>query len=102
MSDEMQETQEIQDEAFWDRIDEVVDLANQQTEHAESDDVSSSLLYATARFNAYLLASSAENADEIKAGKDSAVEYFTEKCQMSIERDCREGVSVYTGCISAD
>ena len=79
MSDEMQETQEIQDEAFWDRIDEVVDLANQQTEHAESDDVSSSLLYATARFNAYLLASSAENADEIKAGKESAVEYFTEK-----------------------
>jgi Protein of unknown function (DUF3144). len=76
MSDEIQE---VQDETFWERVDEVVDLANQQTEHAESDDVSSSLLYATARFNAYLLASSAENADEIKAGKDSAVEYFTEK-----------------------
>ena len=29
-------------------------------------------------------------------------EYFTKKCQMPVERDCREGVSVHTGGIGAD
>lgn len=70
---------ETQDEAFWDRADEIINLANQQAENAESDDVSSSLLYATARFNAFLIASTAEKADDIQAGKDAAVEYFTKQ-----------------------
>jgi hypothetical protein len=70
---------ETQDNAFWERADEIINLANQQAEDVESDDVSSSLLYATARFNAFLIASSAEKADDIKAGKDAAVEYFTEQ-----------------------
>ena len=70
---------ETQDNAFWERADEIINLANQQAEDVESDDVSSSLLYATARFNAFLIASSAEKADDINAGKDAAVEYFTEQ-----------------------
>ena len=70
---------ETQHNAFWVRADEIINLANQQAEDVESDDVSSSLLYATARFNAFLIASSAEKADDIKAGKDAAVEYFTEQ-----------------------
>ena len=70
---------ETQDNAFWERADEIINLANQQAEDVESDDVSLSLLYATARFNAFLIASSAEKADDIKAGKDAAVEYFTEQ-----------------------
>ena len=70
---------ETQDNAFWERADEIINLANQQAEDVESDDVSSSLLYATARFNAFLIASTAEKADDIKAGKDAAIEYFTEQ-----------------------
>jgi predicted aminopeptidase len=70
---------ETQDIAYWDRADEIINLANQQTEDAASDDVNSSLLYATARFNAFLVAASAENADEIKAGKAAAIEFFTEQ-----------------------
>jgi hypothetical protein len=68
---------EIQDTAFWARADEVINLVNQQSEETASDEVSASLLYAAARFTSYLVASSAENADEIKAGKEEAVEYFT-------------------------
>jgi hypothetical protein len=68
---------DIQDTAFWERADEVINLVNQQAEETASEEVSASLLYAAARFTSYLVASSAENADEIKAGKEEAVEYFT-------------------------
>lgn len=66
-------------EAFWERADEVITLANQQSETADNDEVNASLLYATARFNAFLVAASADTAEELKAGKETAVAYFTEQ-----------------------
>ncbi len=66
-------------EAFWERADEVINLANQQSETADNDEVNASLLYATARFNAFLVAASADTVEELKAGKETAVAYFTEQ-----------------------
>jgi hypothetical protein len=71
---------ETVDDAFWQRADEIINLANQQCESVESsDDVSASLLYATARFNAFLIASTAQSAGDIQSGKEDAVAYFTEQ-----------------------
>ena len=71
---------EALDDAFWQRADEIINLANEQCEKAESsDDVSASLLYATARFNAFLIASTAQSAGDIQSGKQDAVAYFTEQ-----------------------
>jgi len=71
---------EAVDDAFWQRADEIINLANQQCESVESsDDVSASLLYATARFNAFLIASTAQSAGDIQSGKEDAVAYFTEQ-----------------------
>ena len=72
-------SQDTVSEAFWERADEIINLANQQSETATNDGVNASLLYATARFNAFLVASSAETATELKAGKETAVAYFTEQ-----------------------
>ncbi len=71
---------EAVDDAFWQRADEIINLANQQCDSVESsDDVSASLLYATARFNAFLIASTAQSAGDIQSGKEDAVAYFTEQ-----------------------
>ena len=52
-------SQDEQQEAFWQRTDEVIALANQQSENEESEAVSGSLLYASARFNAFIIAAQA-------------------------------------------
>lgn len=80
-------SEETQDIAYWDRADEIINLANQQTEDAASDDVNGSLLYATARFNAFLIAASAEKADDIKAGKEEAIEYFTKQYRQLLSEN---------------
>ncbi len=68
-----------QQEAFWLRTDDVIALANQQSEQASSEEVSGSLLYASARFNAFLIAATAGNQASLEANKEAAIEYFTEQ-----------------------
>ena len=77
---------ETQDDAFWQRADEVINLANAQCEKAESsDEVIASLLYASARFNAFLIAATAQSAADIQSGKDDAVAYFTEQYRQLLQ-----------------
>ena len=70
---------EAPNDAFWERADAVINLANQQTESAQSEDVSGSLLYASVRFNAFLIAAQASDVDALRMGKEDAVAYFTEQ-----------------------
>ena len=77
---------EALDDAFWQRADEVINLANAQCESADStDEVSASLLYASARFNAFQIAATAQSAADIQSGKDDAVAYFTEQYRQLLQ-----------------
>ncbi|WP_156885877.1 DUF3144 domain-containing protein [Massilia niastensis] len=53
------------DPRFWDRADEVIQLANSQCERDTPSRISASLLYAASRFNAFIVASNASDAEEI-------------------------------------
>jgi hypothetical protein len=64
------------DRAFWDRADAIIHLANEQCSHAPNGEASASLLYAAARFNAFIVAVNASSAKEIEADKDRAIEHF--------------------------
>ncbi len=71
---------------FWTRADEIIAIANEQTKESNIGDVSTSLLYAAARFNAFNVASSATNIEEMKHDKDEAIQHFCEQYrQMLIE-----------------
>jgi hypothetical protein len=67
------------DKEFWERADEIILLANKQCEKAASGKVSSSLLYASSRFSAFLLASTADDGEEMKKERDKAIKYFTDQ-----------------------
>jgi hypothetical protein len=64
------------DQVFWERADAIIHLANEQCSHAPHGEVSASLLYAAARFNAFIVAANASSAKEMEADKDRAIEYF--------------------------
>ena len=62
---------------FLERADAFIRLANEQTANAEVAAVSSSLLYAAARFNAFVVFSTTASAEEMSEARREAVEYFS-------------------------
>ncbi len=72
------------DKEFWERADEIILLANKQCEKAASGKVSSSLLYASSRFSAFLLATTADDAEAMKKERDKAIKYFTDQYEKML------------------
>ncbi|MGZ7087143.1 MAG: DUF3144 domain-containing protein, partial [Ilumatobacteraceae bacterium] len=50
------------DAQFWERANAIINLANDQSQSAHPNEVSASTLYATARFNAFIVAKSTGSA----------------------------------------
>ncbi len=65
------------DKQFWTRADKFINLANELSQEATPGEVSTALLYAAARFNAFIAAATAKNIDELKDNKEEAVRYFS-------------------------
>jgi hypothetical protein len=71
---------------FWNRADAVIGLANEQCRNADSGEVSSSLLYAAARFNAHIVGISASDRKELEAHREESIAFFSgEYKKMLIE-----------------
>lgn len=64
------------DPEFFTRADAAIILANQQLDDASSGKVSSSLLYAAARFNAWVSASGFESGQEMATLREETLDYF--------------------------
>jgi len=86
---------ETANQAYWDRADEIIRLANQQCHNEENGKVSSSLLFATARFNAFIIASSTKNAEEMKQDKAAAIKYFSEQYQQMLTENIDDYIQNY-------
>ena len=82
-------------EEFWQRADEIIALANEQIKDSTIGKVSSSLLYATARFNSFNVASSAKDVEEMKKDKDAAIKYFTRQYKKMLTENLEDYIENY-------
>ena len=92
MSD-MNETPDSNDEngeVFWELIDSFIDLANDHVKAGKGDSVSAAMSYAAARFNAFVVAASASDADALKADREKAVEFFVERFKNMLDDNLNE------------
>ena len=80
---------------FWERADQIIELANKQVSGSEIGKVSSSLLYAAARFNSFNVASKADNVEEMKKDKEEAIKYFTEQYKKMLEENLDDYINNY-------
>lgn len=64
---------------FWNRVSAVINLSNDQCDAAVSNEVAASTMYASARFNAFIVAQTTGNADNMRAEKERALDYFTDQ-----------------------
>jgi hypothetical protein len=79
MSDDVS-TEELSDEELDAQLREVadkfIDLANQQAQRFHKENVSQGMMYGTARFNAFVVASHADDVLAYDEDRDRAIEYF--------------------------
>ena len=76
------------DDAFYKRADAHIHLSNDQL--AEVDNrgkVSASMMYAVARFNAWLTAGGCSSSAELAQGREETIRYFTEQYRLALEEN---------------
>lgn len=74
------------DQAFYDRADAHIDLANQQIDSLQDlGKVSASMTFGASRFNAWMSARSFKSGAEMAAAREELLKYFSEQYRMMLE-----------------
>jgi hypothetical protein len=88
MSTENKEQPQGLDNNFFERADEHINLANNHlNSKIEPRLVSASLMFSSARFNAWVSASGFQNGEELKARKKELLEYFVTQYASMLEEN---------------
>ncbi|MEI6507691.1 MAG: DUF3144 domain-containing protein [Bacteroidota bacterium] len=72
------------DDKFYDRVDEHIALSNQQLASGSKGEVSAAMMYAVARYNAWLSAGGWNNAKELEEAKEKTIDYFVEEYRKKL------------------
>jgi len=76
------------DSEFYDRADAHIDLSNaQMTEEVTRGKVSASLMYANARFSAWVSATACRSSKEMEDQREAQVTYFIEQFRLMLEEN---------------
>lgn len=80
------------DQQFYDLANEFIELANGQSGAVDKGKVSAAFLYAAARFNTFIVASSAQNVEQFQTYQDKAFDYMVDQYKKML----REHFNDYT------
>ena len=83
------------DDDFYQRADAHIHLSNDQTKIIGRGKVSASMMYATARFNAWLCASACKTGREMKEETEENINYFVEQYRAMLEENYAEYVDSF-------
>ncbi len=72
------------DDAFWSLTDKFIGFANEQAESSDVGVVNASFLFASARFNTFLIATQCGNKEAFEAEKAAALEYFVNQYKIAL------------------
>ena len=72
-----QKGRDDEEQVFWDLVDKFVVVANESSDEVATSTVSSAMLYACARFNAFIASAEAQSADQLKTQRSGAMDFFT-------------------------
>lgn len=76
------------DQAFFERADAHIHLSNDQLKQVESrGQVSASMMYGTARFNAWVSACGFESGAQMAQTRDETIEYFCQQYRLMLEEN---------------
>lgn len=86
------------DQQFWDLAEQFIEMANQSLENADPGKISAAMLYAAARFNAFVVASSSLDRKEFIEDADDSMDYLSKQFRHMLGdnlRDFKDNYKVY-------
>ena len=93
----MEEVQKnAQDKEFYTLADKFIDIANNECEKKDPSFVGSSMLFATARFSAFVVASQAQDKDSYEAELERATEFFTAEFDRMLKQNMEDYKTAFT------
>lgn len=87
---------------FWERADALIAVANEQIKQSTTGKVSSSMLYAAARFTAFNVAFQAESAEEMQENKKEAINYFVAQFEKMLIENMEDYIENFEAYNSED
>jgi len=90
------------DQDFFNRADAIIELTNSHIADSSRGKASASLMYANARFSAWVSACGCRNAEELAASKQQAVDYFLEEFRLMLEENLTDYVENYSRYMNAN
>jgi len=88
------------DEGFFKRADAHIDVANAQLGDTSRGKVSASMMYATARFNAWVTACTADSDDEMRSHREESIEYFVTEYRKMLEENLDDYIANFAKYMS--
>jgi hypothetical protein len=92
-------TNSERDKQFFEMADKFIELANQQSDGVANGKVALSMLFAVARFNAYVYAGMSGELEQFQKERQVALDYFTSQFRAALEEnlnDYEKNFSEYT------
>ncbi len=90
------------DDKFYDRADAHINLSNEQTRAAGSGKVSASMMYATARFNAWLSACGFADATKMQESRQETIDYFVAQYRKMLEENLDDYIANHAKYMAKD
>lgn len=84
-----------QDKAFYELADGFIKVCNEQLGAEKPAKVSAAMLFAAARFNAFVIYASSENKAQMLLDKESAIGYFTQEYEKYLRENIDEHLKRY-------
>lgn len=75
------------DDAFYDRADSFIRLANEHCAKTPHGKVSASFMFGLSRFNAWVVASSSDSREGMAKEREQAIEYFLGEYRKMLEQN---------------
>ena len=80
----------LRDKEFYELADAHIALANTRMGKVKPAKVSATMLFAAARFNAFVISASAENKAQMLLDKESAIAYFMQEYEKNLRENIDE------------
>lgn len=90
------------DPKFYDRADAHIHLSNEQMSEISRGKVSASMMYATARFNAWVSACGFDNGAEMFAAQAKTLEYFVTEYRKMLEENLADYAKNFDSYMKAE
>lgn len=86
----MADEQEISNKEFYEMADSFIDIANEHCNKKDSSEVGSALLFATARFSSFVVASHSKDLESYESEIEHATDFFSKEFKRMLKQNLDE------------